>query len=61
MLNIFCVTFMTILVFHPLFAKAILVKGMKLLERFHLMRKKRGTAEKIWKLPWILTEILRHI
>lgn len=41
MLNIFCVTFMTILVFHPLFAKAILVKGMKLLERFHLMRKKR--------------------
>ena len=37
MLNIFCVTFMTILVFHPLLAKAILMKGMKLLERFHLM------------------------
>ena len=46
-LNIFCVTFMTILVFHPLFAKAILVKGMKLLERFHLMRKKEGRLKKL--------------
>ena len=36
-LNIFCVTFMTILVFHPLLAKAIMVKGMKLLERLHLV------------------------
>lgn len=32
-LNIFCVTFMMILVFHPLFAKAIMVKGLKVLER----------------------------
>ena len=47
MLNIFCVTFMTILVFHPLLAKAILVKGMKLLERFHLMRKKEGRLKKL--------------
>ena len=46
-LNIFCVTFMTILVFHPLLAKAILVKGMKLLERFHLMRKKEGRLKKL--------------
>ena len=47
MLNIFCVTFMTILVFHPLLAKAILMKGMKLLERFHLMRKKEGRMKKL--------------
>ena len=46
-LNIFCVTFMTILVFHPLLAKAILMKGMKLLERFHLMRKKEGRLKKL--------------
>ena len=45
-LNIFCVTFMTILVFHPLLAKAIMVKGMKLLERLHLVKKKDGTSEK---------------
>ena len=46
-LNIFCVTFMTILVFHPLLAKAILVKGMKLLERLHLMKKKDGRLKKL--------------
>ena len=46
-LNIFCVTFMTILVFHPLFAKAILVKGMKLLERLHLMKKKGSRLKKL--------------
>lgn len=46
-LNIFCVTFMTILVFHPLLAKAILVKGMKLLERLHLMKKKEGRLKKM--------------
>ena len=46
-LNIFCVTFMTILVFHPLLAKAILVKGMKLLERLHLVKKKDGRLKKL--------------
>ena len=46
-LNIFCVTFMTILVVHPLLAKAILVKGMKLLERLHLMKKKEGRLKKL--------------
>ena len=46
-LNIFCVTFMTILVFHPLLAKAIMVKGMKLLERLHLVKKKDGRLEKL--------------
>ena len=46
-LNIFCVTFMTILVFHPLLAKAILVKGLKLLERLHLMKKKEGRLKKL--------------
>ena len=46
-LNIFCVTFMTILVFHPLLAKAIMVKGMKLLERIHLVKKKEGRLKKL--------------
>ena len=46
-LNIFCVTFMTILVFHPLLAKAIMVKGMKLLERLHLVKKKDGLLKKL--------------
>ena len=46
-LNIFCVTFMTILVFHPLLAKAIMVKGMKLLKRLHLVKKKDGRLKKL--------------
>ena len=46
-LNIFCVTFMTILVFHPLLAKAIMVKGMKLLEQLHLVKKKDGRLKKL--------------
>ena len=46
-LNIFCVTFMTILVFHPLLAKVIMVKGMKLLERLHLMKKKEERLKKL--------------
>ena len=46
-LNIFCVTFMTIMVFHPLLAKAIMVKGMKLLERLHLVKKKDGRLKKL--------------
>lgn len=46
-LNIFCVTFMTILVFHPLLAKALMVKGMKLLERLHLMKKKEERLKKL--------------
>ena len=46
-LNIFCVTFMTIQVFHPLQAKAIMVKGMKLLERLHLVKKKDGRLKKL--------------
>ena len=46
-LNIFCVTFMTILVFHTLLAKAIRVKGMKLLERLHLVKKKDGRLKKL--------------
>ena len=46
-LNIFCVTFMTILVFHPLLAKAIMVKEMKLLERLHLVKKKDGRLKKL--------------
>ncbi|MCI8466516.1 MAG: flippase-like domain-containing protein [Lachnospiraceae bacterium] len=39
-LNVFCVTFMMTLVFHPKLAKWIMVKGLKLLERLHLLRKK---------------------
>ncbi|MGN8886713.1 lysylphosphatidylglycerol synthase transmembrane domain-containing protein [Blautia sp. HCP28S3_G10] len=46
-LNIFCVTFMTILVFHPLLARNFMVKGLALLEKIHLLRRKEGRLKKL--------------
>ena len=46
-LNVFCVTFMTILVFHPVLARVILIKGMHLLEKLHLMKQKKERLEKL--------------
>ena len=40
-LNIFCVTFMTILVFHPLLARSFLVWGLSILEKFRILRHKK--------------------
>lgn len=39
-LNIFCVTFMLILVFHPSLAGRIMQAGLRLLERLHLVRRR---------------------
>lgn len=39
-LNVFCVGFMTVLVFHPDLAERILTMGMGLLERFRFLKKK---------------------
>ena len=46
-LNVFCVIFMTVLVFHPVLARVILRKGMQILERFHLMKPKKERVEKL--------------
>lgn len=46
-LNIFCVTFMTILVFHPLLARTFLVKGLGILERFRIFRHKEERLKKL--------------
>lgn len=46
-LNIFCVTFMTVLVFHPDLARNFLVKGLKILERLHLLRKRESRLKKL--------------
>ena len=46
-LNVFCVTFMTVLVFHPDLARNFLVKGLKILERLHLLRKKESRLKKL--------------
>lgn len=46
-LNVFCVIFMTILVFHPVMASALMIKGLKLLERWHILRKKEHRLKKL--------------
>ena len=38
---------MLLLVFHPVLARSILVKGMELLEKMHLMRYKSTRIEKL--------------
>lgn len=46
LLNVFCVSFMTVLVFHPLLAERIILTGMDWLERLHLMKKKTKRRKK---------------
>lgn len=46
-LNIMCVIFMTVLVFHPMLAKSVMVKGLKILEKLHILRKKKGRLDKL--------------
>lgn len=45
-LNVFCVSFMTVLVFHPVLAERIILTGMDWLEKFHLIRKKKSRRTK---------------
>ncbi|MBQ1311378.1 MAG: flippase-like domain-containing protein [Blautia sp.] len=46
-LNVFCVTFMMILVFAPGLAKFIMVRGLKILEKLHLLKKKEERLKKL--------------
>ncbi|MDD6615411.1 MAG: lysylphosphatidylglycerol synthase transmembrane domain-containing protein [Lachnospiraceae bacterium] len=46
-LNVFCVSSMILLVFHPFLAKKILVKGVHILERMHLLRHREGRLAKL--------------
>ena len=49
-LNVFCVSFMTLLVFHPVMAEEIILWGMTLLERMHLMKRKEARRQnlRVW-------------
>lgn len=46
LLNVFCVGFMTILVFHPALAEGIIQKIMDWLEKFHICKKNRARRER---------------
>ncbi len=47
LLNVFCVSFMTVLVFHPVLAENILSKGMDWLERLHIMKRAKTRRKKL--------------
>jgi glycosyltransferase 2 family protein len=46
-LNVFCVAAMLVLAFHPVLAKAIMVKGLSWMERLHLMKHKESRMERL--------------
>lgn len=46
-LNIFCVSFMLMLVFAPGFAKYLMVEGLKILEKLHIVKHNPGRMEKL--------------
>ena len=47
LLNVFCVGFMTVLVFHPDLAEKILTKGMRLLEKLRFIRHKEERGNRL--------------
>lgn len=47
LLNVFCVSFMSILVFHPHFARVILLTGLEWLEKLHLMKHREQRKKKL--------------
>lgn len=70
-LNIFCVTSMSVLVFHPFFAKRIMTGGLAFLEKLHILKHKEGrllrlensmdmygeTARFMSAHPWLMLHI----
>ena len=46
-LNVFCVTFMLLLTFHPQLMRQILVKGHEVLVKMHILKKKTSRLEKL--------------
>lgn len=47
LLNVFCVSFMTLLVFHPVLAEKILLKGMEWFEKLRLLKRPGKRREKL--------------
>lgn len=60
-LNVFCVSFMTILVFHPVLAERILIRGMSWLEKLHLMKAKEARREKFKKAMQVYRETAAYL
>lgn len=60
-LNVLCVGFMTILVFHPALAENILMKGLAWLEKLHLMKKIKSRREKLAEAMTVYRETAQYL
>lgn len=60
-LNVMCVTFMLILVFHPVLAKAMMKKGLRLLEKLHILKQKEERMEKLEESMDLYNETAKYL
>lgn len=61
LLNVFCVSFMTLLVFHPVLANHILTGGLEWLEEHHLLKKRGERREKLHGAMRIYRETAEYL
>ena len=60
-LNVFCVSFMTVLVFHPVLAEWILMKGLDLLGKLHFVKQKDALTEKLQESMQVYRETAAYL
>lgn len=60
-LNVFCVTFMTVLVFHPILTESILQKGLALLERLKFLKHKKERGRKLGESMQVYRETALYL
>ena len=61
LLNVFCVSFMTVLVFHPVLAEGILLKGMEWMERLHLLKRRETRRIKLQNSMQVYRETAAYL
>ena len=61
LLNVFCVTFMTVLVFHPLLAERLLTWGMSCLEKMRFLRHKEERGRRLQKAMQVYRETAGYL
>ena len=61
LLNVFCVTFMTVLVFHPVLTERILTWGMRLLEKGRFLRHREERGRKLCNAMEVYRETAQYL
>ncbi len=61
LLNVFCVTFMTVLVFHPVLTERILTWGMRLLEKGRFLRHREERGRKLRNAMEVYRETAQYL